>query len=116
MGAAHGGCEPSVANIKKNLNSVGVDVDGGKLDLVVNELPGKNIEELVAEGKEAVGIICVAGASSIGGVASVAEAKKEEIKVEVNGSCDKDNSDHEAVVQSKSDSARYSFVQDMAHR
>ena len=64
-------------------SSVGIDADAEKLDLVVKELAGKNIEELIAEGKEKVGTMPAAGAAPAaaapaGGAAPAAEAKKEE--------------------------------------
>jgi len=83
MGRRRGG-EPSAANIKKILSSVGVDADDEKVNLVVSELAGKNIEELIAEGKEKVGSMPAAGAGApaaaapAGGAAPAAEAKKEE--------------------------------------
>ncbi len=51
--AALGGNEnPSAKDIKAILSSVGVEADDKALDLVVNSLKGKNLEELLAEGAE----------------------------------------------------------------
>merc|ERR1712080_364702 len=44
---ALGGNDITKANIKKLLDVVGIECDGEKVDLVVKELSGKNIEELL---------------------------------------------------------------------
>lgn len=50
--AVLGGNEtPSAADIEKVLSSVGIDADAERLKLVVGQLKGKNIEELIKEGK-----------------------------------------------------------------
>lgn len=82
--AALGGGEPSAANIKKILSSVGVDADDEKVNMVVKELAGKNIEELIEAGKDKLGTMPAAGAAPAaaaapaGGAAAPAAAKKEE--------------------------------------
>jgi len=49
--AVLGGNEnPSAADIKKILSSVGIDAEDDKLKKVIGELNGKNIQELIAEG------------------------------------------------------------------
>ena len=53
--AALGGGEPSAANIKSILSSVGIKADAEKVDKVVAELAGNNIEELIAEGTTKLG-------------------------------------------------------------
>jgi large subunit ribosomal protein LP2 len=45
-----GNNQPSEADIKKILSSVGIDADSAQLKKVVSELNGKNIEEVLAEG------------------------------------------------------------------
>lgn len=50
--AVLGGNEnPSENDIKRILSSVGIEADGALLKRVVKELSGKDIEELIAEGK-----------------------------------------------------------------
>merc|ERR1712029_1144056 len=49
--AALGGGEPSAANIKKILSSVGIDADDEKVKMVADELAGKNIEELIEKAR-----------------------------------------------------------------
>merc|ERR1712115_353364 len=69
--AALGGGEPSAANIKSILSSVGIEADGDKVDKVVAELAGKNIEELIAEGTTKLGSMPSGGG---GGAAPAAAA------------------------------------------
>lgn len=44
------GKEPTSSDIERILSSVGVEVDSKKLEKVISELKGKNIEELIAKG------------------------------------------------------------------
>lgn len=46
-----GNKSPSKDDISKVLSSVGIEVDGAKLDKVLAELKGKSIDELIAKGK-----------------------------------------------------------------
>lgn len=48
--AAMGGQDVTDKNIKKILDVVGIEADAEKLAIVVKELSGKNVEELIAEG------------------------------------------------------------------
>jgi len=49
--AVLGGNEnPSAADIKKILSSVGIDAEDDKLKKVISELNGKDIQELIVEG------------------------------------------------------------------
>jgi len=70
MLAVLGGGEPTAANIKKILSSVGIDADDAKVDMVAKELAGKNIEELLEEGKGKLGTMPAAGAAPAGGAAA----------------------------------------------
>jgi len=45
------GKEPSSGDIEKILGSVGIEIDSDKLKKVFEELKGKNLEELIQEGK-----------------------------------------------------------------
>ena len=44
--------DPTVADVEKILGSVGVEVEAEKVKKVVNELQGKNLEELIEEGEQ----------------------------------------------------------------
>merc|ERR1712062_377386 len=70
--AALGGGEPSAANIKKILSSVGIDADDEKVNKVVSELAGKDIEELIKEGTEKLGSVPAGAAPAAGGAAAPA--------------------------------------------
>jgi Ribosomal protein L12E/L44/L45/RPP1/RPP2 len=57
--AALGGKDnPNSADIEKILSSVGIEAEGEKLKKVINELNGKNIEELIAAGNFILKIGC----------------------------------------------------------
>ena len=93
--AAMGGQDVNEKNIKKILEVVGIEADSEKLGVVVKELAGKNIDELLAEGSEklasmpAGGGAAAAGAPAAGGAAP-AEEKKEEKKEEPEEESDDD--------------------------
>ena len=75
--AALGGGEVNEANIKKILSSVGIEADGEKVALVVKELAGKNLEEVIAAGTEKLasgGGAAAAAAPAAGGAAPAAAA------------------------------------------
>merc|ERR1712062_599386 len=72
--AALGGGEPSAANIKKILSSVGIDADDEKVNKMVSELAGKDIEELIKEGTEKLGSVPAGAAPAAGGVAPAGDA------------------------------------------
>lgn len=80
-------------NLTFELSTVGVDADDSKIELLLSEVKGKDITELIASGREKLasvpsgggGAIAVAASGGGGGgaaaAAPAAEAKKEE-KVE----------------------------------
>merc|ERR1712061_667079 len=89
MGAVLGGNEsPKAADIKAIISSVGIDADDEKLNKVIEELAGKNIEELMAEGTKKLASVPSGGgaaapaAAAAGGGGAPAEAPKEEKKEE----------------------------------
>merc|ERR1711893_442020 len=69
-----GNDSPSADNIKSILSSVGIDADEEKLGLVISQLSGKDINEVIAEGKEKL--------ASVPTGAAAAEETKEEAKAE----------------------------------
>ena len=76
---------PSASDIKKVLDSVGIETDDEKLDRVISELKGKDLEELIAEGKTKLASMPAGGAVAAGGGGAAAgggaaeeEEKKEE--------------------------------------
>nr|ACN30980.1 unknown [Zea mays] len=83
-----GNSSPSAEDLTAILESVGCEVDNEKMELLLSQLSGKDITELIAAGREKFasvpcgggGVAVVAAAPAAGG-APAAEAKKEE-KVE----------------------------------
>merc|ERR1712011_67128 len=85
--AAMGGQDVNETNIKKILDVVGIEADSEKLAIVVKELAGKSVEDLIAEGSEKLATMpagggggAAAAAPAAGGAApaEVKEEKKEE--------------------------------------
>ncbi|KAI5627654.1 60S acidic ribosomal protein P2 [Silurus asotus] len=98
--SALGGKEnPSDSDIRKILDSVGIEADETRMKKVVSELSGKSVEDVIAQGYSklasvpAGGAVAVAasGAAAAGGAAApaaAAEEKKEEKKEESEESDD----------------------------
>jgi len=84
--SALGGGDVSAENINKILSSVGIEADAEKVGIVVAELAGKSIEEVIAEGASKMGSMPSGGgggaAPAAGGAAPAAEAAAEEKKPE----------------------------------
>ncbi|OCT83966.1 hypothetical protein XELAEV_18022105mg [Xenopus laevis] len=57
--AALGGTEsPTIADLTKILNSVGIETDQHRAEKVVGELKGKSIDEIIAQGKQLSTSLC----------------------------------------------------------
>ncbi|KAK1383063.1 60S acidic ribosomal protein P2-1 [Heracleum sosnowskyi] len=94
-----GATSPTNDDIKNILGSVGADGDDDKIELLLSEVKGKDITELIASGREKLasvpsggggGAAVAAAAPGTGGAsAPAAEAKKEE-KVEEKEESDDD--------------------------
>nr|GEX74311.1 60S acidic ribosomal protein P2B-like [Tanacetum cinerariifolium] len=89
---------PSAEDLKTILGSVGADADEDRIELLLKEVKGKDITELIASGREKLASVPsggggVAVAASAGGgaapAAAAAESKKEE-KVEEKEESDDD--------------------------
>merc|ERR1712241_1387436 len=80
-----GNASPSAADISAIISSVGIDADKEKLDMVISELSGKSVEELIAEGSKKLASVPSGGGAAApaaaaaggGGGAAAAEAPKE---------------------------------------
>ncbi|CBI30271.3 large ribosomal subunit protein P2 [Vitis vinifera] len=90
---------PSANDLKDILGSVGAEADDDRIELLLSEVKGKDITELIASGREklasvpsgggvAVAATAVGGASG-GGAPAAPEPKKEE-KVEEKEESDDD--------------------------
>ncbi|XP_076896443.1 large ribosomal subunit protein P2-like [Bidens hawaiensis] len=96
-----GNTSPSAEDLKNILGSVGADADDDKIELLLSEVKGKDVTELIASGREKLasvssggGSVAVAAAAGGGGAAAApaaaaAESKKEE-KVEEKEESDDD--------------------------
>ena len=84
-----GNTSPSAKDIKKVLGAVGIDADDDRLETLLSELSGKDVNELIAEGSSKLasvpsgggggggGAVAVSGGGG-GAAAAAAEEKKEE--------------------------------------
>ncbi|XP_062433901.1 large ribosomal subunit protein P2 [Rhea pennata] len=99
--AVLGGNEsPTSKDLKKILDSVGIETDDERVNKVISELNGKNIEDVIAQGNGKLASMPVGGAVAVsagggsaapagGGAApAAAEEKKEEKKEESEESDD----------------------------
>ncbi|KAG7637676.1 putative ribosomal protein L12 family [Arabidopsis thaliana] len=94
-----GKASPTSADIKTILGSVGAETEDSQIELLLKEVKGKDLAELIAAGREKLasvpsgggGGVAVASATSGGGGgggAPAAESKKEEKKEEKEESDD----------------------------
>ncbi|XP_034724857.1 ribosomal protein, large P2, like [Etheostoma cragini] len=92
-----GNGNPQANDIKKILESVGIEADSTRLEKVITELTGKNVEEVIATGYGKLASVPAGGAVAVassaapgsgGAAAPAAEEKKEEKKEESEESDD----------------------------
>ncbi|DBA02054.1 TPA: hypothetical protein N0F65_000301 [Lagenidium giganteum] len=91
-----GGTEaPSAADIEKVITSFGGEADAAQIELLLKELEGKNIDEVIAAGQKKLATVSVGAASSgaaaaAGGAAAEAapEEKEEEEEADLGGGMD----------------------------
>jgi len=90
-----GNASPSVADLKKILGSVGIELDTERANKVISELKGKKIEEVIAAGSAKLASVPSGGgaaASSAGSApAAGGDAKKEEKKEEAAEESEEDD-------------------------
>ncbi|KAH7182667.1 60s acidic ribosomal protein-domain-containing protein [Fusarium flagelliforme] len=90
-----GNTSPSAADVKAVLESVGIEADEERLNTLISELEGKDIQQLISEGSEKLASVPSGGAggASAGGAAAAggaAEEAKEEEKEEEKEESDED--------------------------
>ncbi|KAL7262021.1 hypothetical protein ACSBR1_000415 [Camellia fascicularis] len=93
-----GNTSPSADDLKSILGSVGADADEDRIQLLLSQVKGKDITELIASGREKLASVPAGGgvavaAATAGGAAApapAAEAKKEEKVEENDGTDDED--------------------------
>ncbi|KAJ1333863.1 large subunit ribosomal protein LP2 [Microdochium nivale] len=83
-----GNTSPSAADVKAVLESVGIEADDDRLNSLISELKGKDINELISEGSSKLASVPsgggggggagAAGGAAAGGAAEAAPAEKEE--------------------------------------
>lgn len=79
-----GNTSPSAQDVKKLLSTVGIEADDSRLNKLIEEVNGKNVEELIAEGTEklaSVSSASAAAAPAAGGAAPAAAAEEAPKKV-----------------------------------
>ncbi|KAI8015566.1 60S acidic ribosomal protein P2B [Camellia lanceoleosa] len=93
-----GNTSPSADDLKRILGSVGADADEDRIQLLLSQVKGKDITELIASGREKLASVPAGGgvavaAAATGGAAApapAAEAKKDEKVEENDGTDDED--------------------------
>ncbi|KAK4785717.1 hypothetical protein SAY86_002406 [Trapa natans] len=94
-----GNDSPSAGDLKKILGSVGIEADDDRVELLLSEVKGKDITELIAAGREKLAsvpsggggvAVAVSAAPGGGGGAAPADEPKKEEKVEEKEESDDD--------------------------
>ncbi|XP_019256595.1 PREDICTED: 60S acidic ribosomal protein P2B-like isoform X2 [Nicotiana attenuata] len=80
-----GNTNPSADDLRKILNSVGAEIDESKIELLLSQVKGKDITELIAAGKQQL------ASTSMAFGCGAASSKKEEKKVEVKEESDEED-------------------------
>ncbi|TVY68810.1 60S acidic ribosomal protein P2 [Lachnellula suecica] len=91
-----GNSTPSASDVKTVLESVGIEADDERLNTLISELKGKDLQELISEGSSKLASVPSGGAGgaapAAGGAAAggAAEEKEEEKKEEEKEESDED--------------------------
>ncbi|CAO2579772.1 60S acidic ribosomal protein P2 [Lemmus lemmus] len=80
LAALGGNSSPSAKDIKKTLDSVGIEGDDDRLNKVISELNGKNIEDVIAQDVGKLASVPAGGAVAVAPAAGFAPAAAEEKK------------------------------------
>ncbi|CDS07277.1 hypothetical protein LRAMOSA01226 [Lichtheimia ramosa] len=89
---AGGKANPAAEDIKSLLSSVGVEAEDERISALIAALKDKDVNEVLAEGKEKLASVPTGGAAAAGGAAAggAAEEAKEEAKEEEKEESDED--------------------------
>ncbi|GAB5032719.1 ribosomal protein p2-like [Nannochloropsis oceanica] len=68
------GKDPKAADITALISSTGGEADEAKVELLMKEIEGKDVEELLKEGKDKLKSVSMGGGGGGGGVAAPAAA------------------------------------------
>ncbi|RWR83433.1 60S acidic ribosomal protein P2B-like protein [Cinnamomum micranthum f. kanehirae] len=91
-----GNTNPTADDLKNILGSVGAEADDDRIELLLSEVSGKDITELIASGREKFASVPSGGGAPIamaagaGGAAAPADEPKKEEKVEEKEESDED--------------------------
>ncbi|KAF8975795.1 60S acidic ribosomal protein P2 [Entomortierella lignicola] len=89
-----GNASPSAKDITDLLATVGIEAESERIESLISQLSGKDINELIAEGTSKLASVPAGGAAAAapaaGGAAAAAEEKKEEKKEEAKEESDDD--------------------------
>ncbi|KAK2027085.1 ribosomal protein 60S [Colletotrichum zoysiae] len=90
-----GNTSPSASDVKAVLESVGIEADDERLNKLISELEGKDINELISEGSSKLASVPSGGAGGAapaagGAAAAAADAPAEEAKEEEKEESDDD--------------------------
>lgn len=77
-----GNQDPTEKDIKKIMNSVGIEPEPNQLKVVINQLKGKKILDLLEEGQALLADMNLGGGGGAGSDAVAAPAAVEEVKEE----------------------------------
>ncbi|KAI6649523.1 60S acidic ribosomal protein P2 [Oopsacas minuta] len=86
-----GKSSPTVSDIEKLLASVGVNVDQSKANYVVNQLKGKSLEAVMAEGSSKLG--SMSAAAGVSGPAEAVTTSDSKLEAKEEAKEDTDDSD-----------------------
>ena len=84
-----GNSSPSAADIKKLLGTVGIEAEDDRLDKLLSEISGKDVNTLISEGSSKLssvpsggggGAAPAAGGAAAGGGAAAEEKKEEKVE------------------------------------
>ncbi|KAI9283472.1 60S acidic ribosomal protein P2 [Umbelopsis sp. AD052] len=79
---AGGNAAPAADDVKSLLESVGAEADSDRLSSLISALEGKDVDEIIAEGKAKLSSVPSGGAASAGAAGASAGAADEEVKEE----------------------------------
>merc|ERR1719242_668572 len=90
-----GNASPKKKDIESILGSVGIEAEADKIDLLLKQLAGKNIEEVMEAGKEKLAAVPSGGAVAVsaGGAGGAADDAKEEKKEEKKEESEEESDD-----------------------
>ncbi|KAJ2955785.1 hypothetical protein NQZ79_g8263 [Umbelopsis isabellina] len=72
---------PAAEDVKSLFESVGIEADSDRLASLISALEGKNVDEIIAEGKDKLASVPSGGsAAAAGGAGASASAADEEVK------------------------------------